>query len=64
MKVTLNGKETNSFFLRDAYRDVGGRARHGALAEKARMRGFKYKQLSVLIPFYARRLIGYSLGQQ
>jgi hypothetical protein len=49
MRVTLNGKETNSFSLRDAYRDVGGRARHGALAEKARMRGFKYKQLSVLI---------------
>jgi hypothetical protein len=34
MKVTLNGKETNSFSLR----------------EKARMRGFNYKQLSVLIP--------------
>jgi hypothetical protein len=29
----------DSFSLRDAYRDVGGRAKHGAIAEKARMRG-------------------------
>jgi hypothetical protein len=26
--------------LRDAYRDVGGRATHGAVAERARERGF------------------------
>jgi hypothetical protein len=50
MKVTINEKKPYSFSLRDAYRDVGGRAKHGALAEKARMRGFKYRQLFVLIP--------------
>jgi hypothetical protein len=64
MKVTINEKETYSFSLRDACREevrprsgqeaglghAGGRATHGAVAEKARMRGFKYRQLSVLIP--------------
>jgi hypothetical protein len=34
-------KKASSFSLRDACRDAGGRARHGALAEKARMRGYK-----------------------
>jgi hypothetical protein len=27
------------FSLRDTYRDLGGRAMHGAIAEKDRMRG-------------------------
>ena len=32
-----------------------------SLREKARMRGYKIRQLTaVFIPFYARRLIGYS----
>ena len=61
MKVTNNEQERKSFSLRDADREVGARAMQDAIAEKARMRGFKYKQLSVLIPFYARRLIGCSL---
>jgi hypothetical protein len=43
MKVTLNGKETNSFSLRDSFQ-------YPLEGQKARMRGFKYKQLSVLIP--------------
>jgi hypothetical protein len=41
----------NSFSLRDAYRDVGGRAKHGAIAEKARMRGYESGRAGVyLIP--------------
>jgi hypothetical protein len=31
-----------------------------SLREKARMRGYKIKQFFCFIPFYARRLIGYS----
>jgi len=31
------------FSLRDAYMDVGGRATHGALAEKDRKRGYEIR---------------------
>jgi len=37
------------FSLRDAYMDVGGRATHGALAEKAGMRGYKSRRHFVLL---------------
>ena len=40
----------NSFSLRDDCMDAGGRAKHGAIAEKARMRGYKIRQLSYFIP--------------
>jgi len=33
-------KKKSSFSLRDAYRDVGGRAKHGAIAEKGRKREY------------------------
>jgi hypothetical protein len=38
------------FSFRDAYRDVGGRAKHGALAEKDRMRGYTIRQLYLFYP--------------
>jgi hypothetical protein len=37
-------QKKDSFSLRDTYRDVGGRAKHGAIAEKVRMRGYKSRR--------------------
>ena len=34
----------NSLSLRDAYMDAGGRAKHGAVAERAGVRGLQLKQ--------------------
>jgi hypothetical protein len=51
--------------LRDAYRDVGARAKHGADAEKVRMRGYKIRQLHLfypLSPALSRRERGF-MGQ-
>jgi hypothetical protein len=38
-RALIRFSNESSFSLRDAYRDVGGRAKHGAIAEKGRMRG-------------------------
>jgi len=43
-------KGCNPFSLRDAYRDVSGRAAHGAVAEKAGMRGCKNQSVSFSDP--------------
>ena len=40
----------HSFSHRDACMDAGGRAKHGALAEKARMKGYIIRRLSNLTP--------------
>jgi len=39
-RILTASKKKSSFSLRDAYMDVGGRAKHGALAEKVRKRGY------------------------
>jgi hypothetical protein len=44
-------EKSYSFSLRDDCMEAGGRAMHGAIAEKARMRGYKSGRVAVyLIP--------------
>jgi hypothetical protein len=43
-------KGCSPFSLRDAYRDVSGRAAHGAVAEKAGMREYKNQSVSFSDP--------------
>jgi hypothetical protein len=38
-RILMRLLKKGSFSLRDDCRDAGGRAMHGAIAEKARMRG-------------------------
>ena len=49
MPVTANQTE-HPLSHRDAYRDVGGSATQDAKAERARERGYKYRQLAYFIP--------------
>jgi hypothetical protein len=43
---SLVKEKENPFSFRDDCMDAGGRAMHGAIAEKARKRGYRLRQLA------------------
>jgi hypothetical protein len=49
VKSIVHCETNHPFSLRDDCMDAGGRAKHGAIAEKARMRGYKIRKLTARI---------------